>query len=370
LSDVVFVAVVALRLIIPLGIPKFPLPFILAALVIDGLDQTIFQAVDAKGVLDNYQDYDKALDIYYLTIAYASILRNWLDPFDVNVARFLFYYRLAGVVAFELWGGGGLLLIFPNTFEFFFIFYEAVRLFWNPPRMSHRFVVYSAASIWIFIKLPQEYWIHVANLDVTDQQGKHPWLLPSFFVGCAVVLAILWHYRDRLPATDRTPSVDVDRYIDRPPSAAVTPRTDMNAIFSLAVFEKVVLMGTIAVIFSQVLTDIRATPAQLTIGIVVVVLLNSVISLWGVERGSRYGSTFIQFLAMGAVNAGILLLGIILRRSAGIDAYLPVRDAIFFLLLITMIITMYDRYRIIGNLSHDKRPRLDRMRRIRTRPAT
>ena len=29
-------------------------------------------------------------------------------------------------------------------------------------------VLGAAAFIWIFIKLPQEYWIHVAQLDTTD----------------------------------------------------------------------------------------------------------------------------------------------------------------------------------------------------------
>ena len=115
-----------------------------------------------------------------------------------------------------------------------------------------------AAAIWIFIKLPQEYWIHIAELDVTDQQARHPWLLPVFFSALAVVLLIAWQFRSRLPPWDRRPDVDVDAHIDRPPSAAVTPRRDVNAILSVAVLEKVLLLSTIAVIFSQVLDGIRA----------------------------------------------------------------------------------------------------------------
>ena len=34
--------------------------------------------------------------------------------------------------------------------------------------MSKRTVILSAAAIWIFIKLPQEWWIHIAQLDMTD----------------------------------------------------------------------------------------------------------------------------------------------------------------------------------------------------------
>jgi hypothetical protein len=367
LAEAVFVAVVALRLLVPLGIPKYPLPFILAALVIDGVDQTIFQAVGATSVLDDYQDYDKALDVYYLTIAYASTLRNWLDPWALGVARVLFYHRLAGTLAFELSGERSLLILFPNTFEYLFIFYETIRLFWNPSRMSHKLVLGAAAAIWIFVKLPQEYWIHIAQLDLTDEQALHPWLLPSFLGACAVALWIARPLRSRLPPWDRRPTLDVDAHIDRPPSAAVLPRRDLSAILSVAVLEKVLLLTTVAVIFSQVLDGLRASTLQLALGVAAVVVLNSAISLWRIELGSRYGSTLIQFLAMAAVNSGVLGAGVLLRRSVGISAYLPTQDAAFYLLLITLIITMYDRYRVIGNLSHDKRPRIGRRLRARRR---
>ena len=44
----------------------------------DGIDQSIFQAFgyDPPG----YQGYDKAMDVYYLAIAYLSTLRNWVSP--------------------------------------------------------------------------------------------------------------------------------------------------------------------------------------------------------------------------------------------------------------------------------------------------
>lgn len=367
MTSVVFALVLGLRLTLPLAIPKYPLPFILAALVIDGVDQTIFQAVGAHSVLDNYQEYDKALDVYYLTIAYVSTFRNWLDPFDVGVARFLFYYRLLGVLLFELSGTRALLIVFPNTFEYFFIFYEAVRLGWAPARMSHRLVAGAAAAIWVFVKLPQEYWIHIAELDVTDEQAAHPWLLPAFFGALGLALAALWPQRRRLPPRDRTVALDVDAHIDRPPSCAVVPRADRNAILSMAVAEKVLLLGTIAVIFSQILEGARATDLQLTLGVVAVVVLNAIVSLVPFERESRYGSTALQFASTAVINGAIVGTGILLRRTAGVEAYLPAGDALVYLGLISLIITMYDRYRVIGNLSTDERPRLrDRLPIVRT----
>ena len=60
---------------------------------------------------------------------------------------FLFYWRLAGVALFELTQLRPLLLIFPNTFEYFFIYYEAYRLRWDPRRMTKKHLVAAAAAI-------------------------------------------------------------------------------------------------------------------------------------------------------------------------------------------------------------------------------
>ena len=77
------------------------------------------------------------MDVYYLAIAYLSTLRNWTSRPAFRVARFLYFYRLVGVVAFELTQWRPLLLIFPNTFEYFFIAYEVVRLRWDPLPLQH-----------------------------------------------------------------------------------------------------------------------------------------------------------------------------------------------------------------------------------------
>ena len=170
----VFWIVTGARFLIPLTIPRFPLPGILASLILDGIDQTIFQQFPGLK-LEGYQGYDKALDIYYLSIAYISTLRNWENHFAFQVSRFLFYWRLVGVALFELTHIRALLIIFPNTFEYFFIFYEVFRLRWNPERMTKKIAIAAAVSIWIVIKLPQEYWIHIAQTDTTD------WIKTSLF---------------------------------------------------------------------------------------------------------------------------------------------------------------------------------------------
>ena len=89
-DTLIFLLVVGARFLIPLLIPRFPLPAIVACLIIDAADQTIFEKFTHLN-LDNYQSYDKALDIYYLTVAYLSVIRNWTNGFAIEVARFLWY---------------------------------------------------------------------------------------------------------------------------------------------------------------------------------------------------------------------------------------------------------------------------------------
>ena len=135
LSDIIiFWAVVAVRFFVPFTIPKYPLPGVLVSLVADGIDQTIFQKY-TNLPLNNYQGYDKALDIYYLTVTFISTYRTWNNLFAFRLNMFFFYYRLIGVTLFELLQFRPLLMIFPNTFEYFFIFYESVRLTADLSRM-------------------------------------------------------------------------------------------------------------------------------------------------------------------------------------------------------------------------------------------
>ena len=357
-DTLIFLIVVGLRLGVPLLILRYPLPAILAALVIDAADQTIFQN-NTDLNLDGYQGYDKALDVYYLAIAYLSTFRNWADPFAARVAQALWYYRLVGVVAFELSGERALLLIFPNTFEYFFIAYEVVRLAWDPSRLSKRAVIGLAAFIWIFVKLPQEWWIHIAQLDFTDFMKEDVFGVPVdtswgeaigenlWFVGLLAVLAVgvallaRWALHTA-PPPDWPVSVDVD---DHPQSTRVdsTPETPRTLEWDL--LEKALLASLISIIFSQVLPNTDAGPLAVTIGVSAFVVANAVVSQWMIRRGRSWGTTLSQFGSMLVVNAGLVAFFIIfLRRS---DDPVDEGALIFFVLLLTLIITLYDRYRPI-----------------------
>ncbi len=355
-DEAIFLVVVLARLGIPLLIPRFPIPAIVSSLVIDAADQTIFQQFTDLD-LDGYQGYDKALDVYYLTIAYLSTMRNWSEPFAFRTSQALWYWRLTGVMLFELSDVRALLIIFPNTFEYFFIAYEAVRLRWNPRRLTNRQVIYTAAFIWIFVKLPQEWWIHIAQLDFTDFMkedvlgvpvdtpwgeafGQNLWFIALMVgVGAVATVAIRAALR-RAPAPDWSLSFDVDRHTDH---EAPTDAPPMVPILSWPVFEKTALIVMVTIIFAQVVPGNEAGPLQLTFAVAGVVVANATASHWLSARGHSWTTTFRQFAAMLAVNL-VIVVGYLalLRRS---DTPINEAATLFFVLLLTLIVTLFDRFR-------------------------
>ena len=362
-TELVVLAVILSRLLVPLLIIRFPLPAIVACLVIDAVDQTVFQALAPDADLAGYQNYDKALDIYYLVIAYISTLRNWTNQFAVSVARFLIYYRLVGVVLFELSGIREILFIFPNTFEYFFIFYEAVRLFWDPRRMGRRLVIGATAFIWIFIKLPQEWWIHIAQLDTTDliQEdifgvpagtpwietfAAKPWIVVIAVVVVAVAIyALYWLMKSKLPPRDRRLTIDADAEPGRdvPPQRLQAERDRMaQTILRPGLFEKVAMIALVAIIFGQVL-QVHAEPLELSIIMAVIVIANATLSALLERHGFGPTAALRQFVYTGLLNLGIVAVMAIVFALLG--SAVDLVSAFFYVLLITLLVTLYDRYR-------------------------
>lgn len=355
---IIFALVVGGRFILPLFIPFFPLPAIIACLLLDGVDQTIFQVFTTLP-LDGYQSYDKALDIYYLSIAYISTFRNWTNLFAFRVSRFLYYYRLVGVALFEATHLRPLLLIFPNTFEYFFIWYEAVKLWWNPRKLSRTAVISAAAFIWIVIKLPQEYWIHIAQNDVTDTikglLGGTPesaWgplimdnllliVLVLFVLGLAL-WALIRFLRRNTPAPEHKLGWRADDNTTLPTDDqfARARRFINERIFDRDLLEKLALVALLVAVFAQVLPNTRATTAQMVAGAAVIIVLNTVISHWLARRGISWRNALGQFIVVTAANLTIVAAFQIVPGAQDLD------DAAvaFFVLLLSVIVTLFDRF--------------------------
>lgn len=342
----IFWAVVLARFFIPLAIPRYPLPGVIAALVLDGIDQTIFQQFTALP-LEGYQGYDKALDIYYLAITYLSTMRNWNNLFAFEINRFLFYYRLVGVVLFELLQIRTLLLVFPNTFEYFFIFYELVRVKWNPIQLTKKQVIAAVAFIWIFIKIPQEYWIHIAQLDTTDMIRANPWTILILVGWAAIVILGVWLILRKMPAPQKGFSIAADPIPnDIGMSYTIGNEKSSKHFFNSELVEKIFLVSLITIIFSQILPEVRATNYQLAIGVSFVIILNTVLSHWLARRGTSWRSILQEFIFMSVANFGIVLIYVfyLMSRYGG---SVNLETTLFFILLLTLNVVLYDRYRPI-----------------------
>ena len=342
MEDVLFAVVVAARLLIPLWIPRFPLPTIVVALVVDAVDQTVLAAADAEPL--NYQQFDKALDIYYLSIAYLSTFRNWPDGVAFRVAQFLWYYRLIGVLTFELSGERSLLLIFPNTFEFFFIFYEAVRVYREPAAMGRRVVIGVAAAIWIFIKLPQETFIHIAQLDATEELNARPWIY-AVLAGVAVVGGVLVNrWRKTLPPPDWNRSFRVDAHPTTVLDEHADAPTGRWVLLDHPLIEKTALVGLIITIFVQLVPENDSGLIEIIVASGFIVATTSVIEYFLAGRWNAWQASSTSFACTGAITSSIvLILGLLPVQSIGDDTGLGF--TLFLLALLTLIVTTYDRYR-------------------------
>jgi Na+/proline symporter len=118
---------------------------------------------------------------------------------------------------------------------------------------------------------------------------------------------------------------------------------------SAATAEKVVLMGLLSVIFAQLLPGRRSTDAELFVGVAVFVVVNAAVSLW-FARGSRsVESALVSFGLRVVLNVGLVILaGWLLDRG---DGELNRANALFFVLLLSLITLLDDRYRPV----HDAR---------------
>lgn len=354
----VVVVVVGARLLAPLLIARFPLPAIAACLVIDAADQSVFQSFTDLD-LDNYQTYDKALDVYYLALAYLSTIRNWAGGPDFVVGQVLWYYRLVGVAIFEATSTRWVLLVFPNTFEYYFIAVELYRVNRDPNGLTTRQVASVAAAVWVLIKIPQEWWVHVAQLDVTDAAKEHlfgvdvrsswaaalanrPLVALSIVAVAIAVVAALRTAERSLPPRQWATTVDSDRQASTMGFRAARRVNRPTAFFGWTFVEKVVLVSLVVFVFGRILPGADDVFVRMVAVSAYLIAVNTVLSQWLARRGATWRHAAVELVAMSAANLFVLVVtGWILRVERGSTR---LSTTIVLITLLTLIVVLYDRF--------------------------
>jgi hypothetical protein len=167
--------VIALRILIPLSILRYPLAGGIAAMVIDALDVVLISVMHLGGFGDHYAELDKALDSYYLTLELIVAFR-WESPYARVPAIALYVYRMIGVVVFELTHARVTLFIFPNLFENWWLYVVIVARFFPSlyPKSLKSMLI--PMIILLIPKMAQEYLLHYQEAQPWDWTKEH--LLP------------------------------------------------------------------------------------------------------------------------------------------------------------------------------------------------
>ena len=366
--------IVALRLLLPLVIPRYPLSGIIACLLLDSADQSILQAFGVS--VPSYQSVDKALDVYYLSIAYVATMRNWESMDAFQVGRVLFYYRLIGVLLFELTGVRLLLAIFPNAFEPFFIFYELQRRRGNL-MVSRKAIAIAVAVCWLALKLPQEWWIHVAQLDGSDFLKRYilgatpetpfwlavvqaPLVTGAIVVAFAVGGLAIWRLVKKGRAeTDpaelrgrRSRSEALRHSVRRALDARDWVKARTAPMRPAVMIEKIVLVALVSIIFQQTLPGMQASGIETAIFIALTIVIVDYLLRGIAGRYGRRLPGWIDVPLMAVLDFGIVFafqLVIPIWRSPNI-----LMSALVFAALITFFVTLYDRYRPLYDERRDR----------------
>ncbi|MDW7732825.1 MAG: hypothetical protein SCH66_10410 [Methanolobus sp.] len=127
---------------------------------------------------------------------------------------------------------------------------------------------------------------------------------------------------------------------------AGTEKKSPGPIFNIELIEKITLISLMSIIFAQILPGVQATNSQLAIGVSFVIILNTVLSHWLARSGKEWRSIQREFIVMSIANFGIVLIYVffLMARYGG---SVNLENTLFFILLLTLNVVLYDRYRPI-----------------------
>ncbi len=151
--------ITAIRIAGSLPVLRWPLGGGLLAVLVD-LSDLLLRDLLGLGSLD-YQAWDKWVDQLYLA-AFLVVALRWTGM-ERTVAIGLYAFRLVGFAAFEITGDRGMLLLFPNVFELWFLFVAALHHFRPGFRLRSAQVI-GILVVLLAIKELHEWALHGARL--------------------------------------------------------------------------------------------------------------------------------------------------------------------------------------------------------------
>ncbi len=207
MEEIIWTIATTARLLVPLTILRWPLFGILASIALDSNDYYVLP-LEEKDDYTAYQAWDKLLDLYYLAFA-AFMAYKINDKYIRRVAMTLFAWRLIGVAVLEITQDRSLLLLFPNVFENFVLFYLIYKLI--EPKVSLPRSKMITAVLVIGLAIPkqlQEQYLHVAETHPTEILGGLMLLSTAMYASYVVIPFALFAWLTRGFVSLRHDAVD------------------------------------------------------------------------------------------------------------------------------------------------------------------
>ena len=158
-----------------------------------------------------------------------------------------------------------------------------------------------------------------------------------------IVLA-WWLITRKLPPADRPITLAADA--QQPPLAAAdvdrAAAVIAGPLAAPETLEKVAMLVMVTGIFGMAL-DVALPPVSLAIGVGLVVVVTTLISHWMTRRGYTRHSGVRQFLVTTIVIWAVVLGLTLITPMPGGQA--AIVQTLFFVVLMSVLVTMYDRYR-------------------------
>jgi len=169
-------------------------------------------------------------------------------------------------------------------------------------------------------------------------------LTALLFAVLALALYFLVRYLRRVtPRPDHPLALRADAYTDKPTDAQMTAARVvwLERIFDRDLFEKVVLLSLLLIIFSNIIPTIDTRPLTITLQVLVLLVYNTSVSHLLARRGTTIASGIVHLAVMWLGNFAFIFLASFLP---GVRVNLF--NAVFIVTLLSLLVTLYDRYRV------------------------